>query len=206
MAADKPTGDGPTEEEALALKASFFDLSIDMLCFLHFSGRFVRLNPAWEKTLGFTVDELTSQPFIEFVHPDDRERTLRQNREVRSGGQAVCFENRYVCRDGSYKWFLWNATADLSRQVIYGVARDITLRKRAEQERERLLEQLQSALSEVTTLRGFLPICPYCKRVRGDQDYWQSVEAYISAHAGGQFGDNVCSECSARIADPRTGS
>ena len=61
----------------------FFTNSIDMLCFLDFNGHFKRLNPAWERTLGFTRQELMSRPFIEFVHPDDRERTLKQNALVR---------------------------------------------------------------------------------------------------------------------------
>ena len=82
----------------------FFEVSIDMLCVLGFNGYFRRVNPAWERTLGFTRAELTSRPFIEFVHPDDRERTLKQNAQVRAGGQALAFENRYLCRDGSYRW------------------------------------------------------------------------------------------------------
>ena len=60
------------------------------------------------RTLGFTIDELRARPFIEFVHPDDRERTLRQNGDVRQGGRALGFENRYLCKDGSYRWLLWN--------------------------------------------------------------------------------------------------
>ena len=58
----------------------FFTLSIDMLCIAHFSGYFKRLNPAWEKTLGFTREELQAQRMFEFVHPDDREHTLEQTR------------------------------------------------------------------------------------------------------------------------------
>ena len=103
----------------------FFDNSIDMLCFLDFNGYFKRLNPAWERTLGFTREELMSRPFIEFVHPDDRERTLKQNAAVRGGGQALSFENRYLCKDGSYRWFRWNATPDSAQKVIYSAARDI---------------------------------------------------------------------------------
>ena len=83
------------------LEDRFFAESIDMLCFLDFSGYFKRLNPAWERTLGFTRKELMSRPFIEFVHPDDRERTLKQNAHVKGGGQALAFENRYICKDGS---------------------------------------------------------------------------------------------------------
>ena len=66
----------------------FFDLSIDMLCIAHFSGHFQRLNAAWEKTLGFSREELQSMRMFEFVHPDDREGTLEQNRIVRSGGAS----------------------------------------------------------------------------------------------------------------------
>ena len=164
------------------LDERFFDLSIDLLCFLDFNGYFKRLNPAWEAALGFTREELMSKPFIEFVHPDDRDRTLEQNRDVRGGGQALAFENRYLCKDGSYRWFLWNAAPDSDRRVIYSVARDITDRKRAEEERERLLVQLQAALAEVRTLQGILPMCSYCRSIRDDENYWQSVEAYISKH------------------------
>src|SRR5690606_2074349 len=121
------------------LEDRFFAISLDMLCHADFNGYFRRLNPAWEKTLGFTIAELTSRPSIEFVHPDDRERTLRQNREVRNGGVAAHFENRYLCKDGSYRWLMWNAVADLDHGVIYSAARDVTRRKEAEDERERLL-------------------------------------------------------------------
>lgn len=180
----------------------FFDLSIDMLCVLDFSGYFRRLNAAWESTLGFTREELMARPFIEFVHPDDRERTLRQNREVRGGGQALLFENRYVCKDGSYRWLLWNSTRDEIRQVIYGVARDITNRKHAEQERERLVGELQAALGEVKTLRGFLPICSYCKSIRDDENYWHAVEAYISEHTNTRFSHGICPRCYANVVEP----
>lgn len=177
----------------------FFDLSIDMLCVLHFNGYFMRLNAAWESTLGFTRDELMSKRFIEFVHPDDRERTLNQNRDVRGGGQARLFENRYLCKDGSHRWLLWNSTRDDGRQVIYGVARDITERKHAEQERERLVSELTAALGEVKTLRSFLPMCAYCKSIRDDENYWHGVEAYISAHTNTHFSHGICPECYARV-------
>ena len=183
------------------LERRFFDLSIDLLCVLRFDGHFVRLNRAWETTLGFAREELMAKPFIEFVHPDDRQRTLGQNRDVRGGGQARLFENRYLCKDGSYRWLLWNSTPDPTRQVIYGVARDITPRKQAEEERERLLEELQRALAEVKTLRAFLPMCSYCKRIRDDEDYWHSVEAYISKHTNTQFSHGICPACLAQHFD-----
>ena len=199
MATDDPFDDGGASPGHRELEARFFDLSIDMLCFLDFSGYFRRLNPAWEATLGFSREELMSKPFLEFVHPDDRARTLAQNRGVRGGGQARSFENRYLCKDGSYRWLLWNASPDAARGVIYGVARDITERKRAEHEREVLLKQLQDALAEVRTLQSFLPICAYCKSIRDDENYWHSLEEYISAHTRTQFSHGICPDCYANV-------
>jgi PAS domain S-box-containing protein len=188
-----------------ALEDRFFDLSIDMLCFLDFSGYFKRLNPAWERTLGFTREELMSRPFIEFVHPDDRERTLNQNRQVRGGGQALGFENRYRCKDGTYKWFFWNAAPDAAENVIYSVARDVTAIKEAQAERERLVAELRAALAEVKTLREILPICSYCRRIRDDENYWDTVESYIARHTGSQFSHGICPSCMETVLGPQIG-
>jgi PAS domain S-box-containing protein len=192
-------------DDASHLDDRFFTLSIDMLCIAHFSGYFKRLNPAWETVLGFSHAELQSKPMFEFVHPDDRERTLEQNRRVRSGEPALGFENRYVCKDGSYRWLLWNATADLDNQVIYSVARDITGRKQAEQEREHLLQSLQAAFAEVKELQTILPICVYCKNIRNDENYWQTVEAYISHHTNTQFTHGICPSCYENVVEPQFG-
>lgn len=173
----------------------FFDVSIDMLCALDFSGYFRRLNPAWERVLGFTRAELMARPFLEFVHPDDRERTLAQNGAVRRGGQALGFENRYLCKDGSYRWLLWNAAPDFSERAIYSVARDVTASKNSEEERERLVSALTAALAEVRTLREILPICSYCRKIRHDADYWESVEGYISTHTNSRFSHSICPTC-----------
>lgn len=178
----------------------FFTLSLDLLCIARFDGHFARLNPAWETVLGFTREELQSKPLFDFVHPEDRERTLEQNRRVRAGGEAISFENRYVCKDGSYRWLLWNARADVDRQLIYSVARDITERKQVEAERERLLRELQAALKEVRELQSILPICMYCKNIRNDENYWQTVETYISHHTKTRFSHGICPACYDKVA------
>jgi PAS domain S-box-containing protein len=184
-----------TVEQPHVIEERFFDLSIDMLCVLGFNGYFRRLNAAWERTLGYTVGELTSRPFIEFVHPDDRARTLNQNGSVRGGGQALSFENRYLCKDGSFRWLRWNATPDIAQQVIYSVARDVTAAKEAEAERERLIAELQSALTEIRDLQEILPICSYCRKIRSDDNYWLTVEAYLSRHTSTQFSHGICPDC-----------
>ena len=189
------TSAGQTNNNPFELEDRFFDLSIDMLCMLDFNGHFKRLSPSWERTLGFTREELMSRPFIEFVHPDDRERTLNQNASVRQGGQALGFENRYLCKDGSYRWFRWNAAPDSSWRVIYSVARDVTESRRAEEERERLVRELQNALAEVKVLQAILPICSYCRKVRDDKNYWGTVENYVSAHTSTLFSHSICPSC-----------
>lgn len=176
------------------LEDAFFDVAIDMLCLLGFDGYFKRLNPAWEQTLGFTRAELMSRPFIEFVHPDDRERTLEQNAAVRAGGMALSFENRYMHKDGSFRWLRWNAAPDKSL-AIYSVARDVTASKQAEEEREQLVRELQTALAEVQTLREILPICSYCRKIRDDENYWHTVEDYIGQHTATRFSHGICPSC-----------
>ena len=123
----------------------FFALSQDVLCILGFDGYFKDLNPAWEKTLGYTKAELLTTPFIEFVHPDDRQATLTEAEKVSGGEALTAFENRYRCKDGSYRWFQWSVTPVIEDRVMYGVARDVTGRK---QEEAALLESraLQSAI------------------------------------------------------------
>ncbi|MBW1859464.1 MAG: PAS domain-containing protein [Deltaproteobacteria bacterium] len=76
---------------------------------------------------------------------------------------------------------------------------DITERKRAEEERERLIGQLQAALAKVKTLSGLLPLCSSCKRIRDDQGYWQQIEAYIRDHSEAEFSHSLCPECAKKL-------
>ncbi len=110
----------------------FFNLSIDLLAIANFDGYFLRLNPAWEETLGFTIAELMAQPYLDLVHPDDRTATLSAAQELSTGRTATMFENRYRCKDGSYRWLAWNSRSDDEQSLVYAVARDISLRKQTE--------------------------------------------------------------------------
>lgn len=184
-----------SSEQSHLIEERFFELSLDMLCVLGFDGYFKRLNRAWERTLGFTIAELRSRPFYEFVHPDDRARTLNQNGDVRGGGRALGFENRYVCKDGSFRWLRWNARPDHPQGLIYSVARDITEAKAAEAERERLLADLRDALAQIKVLQHILPMCSYCKKIRDEENQWSTVESYISHHTNSHFSHSICPEC-----------
>ena len=121
----------------------FFTLSRDLLCIAGFDGYFKRLNPAWEQTLGYTAEELLASPFLDFVHPDDIAATQAKSSELSTGGEVIHFENRYRCKDGSYRWFAWNARADPAGKMIYASARDVTEQKQAEERIRALNEDLK---------------------------------------------------------------
>ena len=90
------------------------------------------MNPAWERTLGHSAETLCSKPFIDFVHPDDREKTIAETAALAASRDTVGFRNRYRAADGSYRWLEWSASASPSEGVIHAVARDVTVQHEAE--------------------------------------------------------------------------
>ena len=125
---DRAAGSEPTADELL----HFFNQSPDLLCIAGFDGIFKRLNPAWSPVLGWTNAELQARPFLDFVHPDDRTATLAVMDHLDTGAPTFSFENRYCCKDGSWKWLRWTASPLLDQQEIYAIARDITRQKHLE--------------------------------------------------------------------------
>jgi len=107
-------------------KNIFFNHALDMLCIAGIDGYFKQINPLWTKTLGYTEEELLSKPWLDFVHPDDKELTITAGKNLKKGENIIQFRNRYRCKDGSYKWLSWNSYPDIKTGIIYGVARDIT--------------------------------------------------------------------------------
>lgn len=123
----------------------FFMLSVDMFAIAGFDGYYKLVNPAWERTLGYTPAEMGSKPFLEFVHPEDRDATVAEVAKLSSGGDTISFENRYLAKDGSWRWMLCNATPVMQHQVIYASARDVTERKSDEANITRLREEAEEA-------------------------------------------------------------
>jgi PAS domain S-box-containing protein len=125
-----------------------FDLSRDMLGTASTAGFFTRLNPAWERTLGWTAKELMAKPVLWFVHPDDV-AAMRKRWQRYSGpeGATSAFENRYRTRDGDYRWIQWSTV--LADGVLYFVARDVTGSKAAQVESEHDANMLRATLESV---------------------------------------------------------
>jgi formate hydrogenlyase transcriptional activator len=129
-------------EQALRQKTEeldqFFNVSLDLLCIANTDGYFLRLNPSWERNLGYSREELMAKRFLDFVHPDDLDRTHKAVSILSSQQELTSFENRYRCKDGTYRWLEW--TSAPAGNLIYAAARDVTERKQAE---EALGERLQ---------------------------------------------------------------
>ncbi|HYM06101.1 MAG TPA: PAS domain S-box protein [Terriglobales bacterium] len=129
----------------------FFCLSLDLLCVAGLDGYFKRLNPAWERLLHYSIGELLSKPYLEFVHPDDRSRTLTEAAKIEHGNITFRFENRYLCKDGEIKWLLWDAFLVPEEQLIYAAARDITDYVRMRREVQQMNEGLERRVQQRTT-------------------------------------------------------
>lgn len=121
-----------------------FEMSIDMICIAHFNGYFININPSFIKTLGYSKAELLSKPFIEFVHPDDREKTINEISSLKEGGSSFQFDNRYQHADGHYLCFSWSASVDINEGYIYALARDVTQSETMKSK----LKQIDKALTD----------------------------------------------------------
>src|SRR5262245_12006782 len=130
----------------------FFNLSLEMLCVAGFDGYLKRLSPSW-RVLGFTEAELMSKPYLEFIHPDDRESTIAAAGQVEAGAKIIQFRNRYMTKDGSYRWFSWNAVPFPEERLVYCVARDITDFKRRE-DRQAAAYAVTRVLATSTSLKA----------------------------------------------------
>jgi PAS domain S-box-containing protein len=128
-----------------------FNLSPDLVVVAGFDGHVTRVNPAVHHVLGYTEEELLARPYVEFVHPDDRERTAAEAAAIGHGKTTLSFENRIVRKDGSVRVLEWTATPVVEDAVMYTMARDVTERRRAETEAERLAAE-QAALRRVAEL------------------------------------------------------
>jgi two-component system, sensor histidine kinase and response regulator len=128
----------------------FFMLCLDMLAIAGYDGYFKRVNPAWQRVLGYTEEELLSRPYMEFVHPDDRAATTVEARKLSETGQELLyFENRYLHKDGTLRWLMWTSTPFPEQEVIYGAAHDITERKAAMETMESYARELETSQREL---------------------------------------------------------
>jgi PAS domain S-box-containing protein len=120
----------------------FFELSADLFCIAGFDGYLKRINPAVSKLLGYSIEELLSRPIYEFIHPEDKDRTAKYRDNLIQNNPLLNFENRYVTKSGEIVWLSWTSMPVESDQLVFAIAKNITHKKKQEEERNLLLTNL----------------------------------------------------------------
>lgn len=163
--------------------------------------QFIYSSPSCERISGYLAEEFAADPtlFYRMIHPDDLPRVSENmNRRKFETGLAE-IEFRIIRRDGAVRWvaLAFQPVYDGSSRFLgtRGSNRDVTERKLAEAEREKLIGELRSALSRVKLLSGLIPICACCKKIRDDKGYWNQIESYIRDHSEADFSHGICPDC-----------
>jgi PAS domain S-box-containing protein len=197
-------------EEALAaernLLRTLIDNLPDLVYFKDAEGRYVLNNRAHLQSMGAERQEevLGKTPFDFHPHVLAKQYHEDEMRIMRTGEPLLEREELAVYKDtGEQRWHLTSKIPlkDSQGRVagIVGISRDITEAKRAQDERERLINELQRALADLKTLSGLVPICANCKKIRDDKGYWTQVEAYIQEHSEARFSHGLCPDCAAKL-------
>lgn len=158
----------------------FFKYALDPVVIIGFDGYFKQVNPAFEKILGWTPKDVIFKHFINFVHPADREGSIIIALAHRAGEQAIRFENRYQCKDGTYKYISWDSYPLPEKQIIIGIGRDKTEHKQIRQKIEKNKEKLEKAVEEVTS-----------KINNGNQSYQELYESFGDAFVATDWELNI---------------
>lgn len=157
----------------------FFNLSNDLFCIAGLDGNFKLLNPAFEKTLGFSREELLAKPFCDIVHPEDRASNLSELQCLRNGLPVVYCEHRYLCKDGSNKWLSWSVYTDMDAGLIYAVGRDITEQRQAENEISSLKKHFLEG--ELVYESAFSSIITKSNKMRAIFHYIEAIATYLKS-------------------------
>jgi PAS domain S-box-containing protein len=169
------------------------------------SGNIIAWNRAAQTIFGYREEEVLGQPLTMVMPERYRDAHRKGMARLQAGGEAhvigTTVELHGLRKDGSeFPLELSIGTWQATEGPFYsGIIRDITDRKRAEEERERLIRELQEAMAKIKVLGGLLPICATCKKIRDDKGYWKQIEEYIADHSEAQFTHGICSECARKI-------
>ncbi|NDF01549.1 MAG: PAS domain S-box protein, partial [Verrucomicrobia bacterium] len=193
-------------EEELAAREEqlrdMFENATDLIQSVAPDGRILFVNRAWLNTLGYRMSELAGLNIFDVCHPDCLAEYRAQFQRVMQGEALSNLQAAFRTKRGEKIHVEGNASCrmvDGKPVASRAIFRDVTKRKAVEAERERLITELQAALAEVKTLSGLLPICGWCKKIRDDSGYWNSVEGYLKKSTGADLTHGICPECSAKM-------
>jgi len=159
-------------------------------------------NEGATRLLGWEASEMVGRPLVERLPENERARVAAILQTILAGTDWQGEWQDYR-KDGSRLWVEARASriTDAAGRVggVLGWTHDISDRKRAQAERESLIEQLQEAVAQVKTLRGLVPLCAWCKQIRTDRGYWRQLEEYLKEHLDVNFTHGICPECAAKL-------
>lgn len=187
----------------LALVERIIDTIPNPVFFKDAAGRYRAFNGAFERFIGLPAERIEGRPVREVVTGRLAETSIEEDESLlRAPGHRV-YEGPATLPDGRVREIIRSKSsflgADGAMAGVVGVILDITERKRAEADRERLIAELQRALSSVKRLSGLIPICASCKKIRDDQGFWQQVEVYVRERTDADFSHGICPDCMARL-------
>ena len=175
--------------------------SLDLISLVDSKSTLIYASPSHQRVLGWEPSRLMGQNLIFLIHSEDVAKVRRVISELPRTGPARPIDVRLRRADGNWlesELLLSTfAIGAVSGHRILLSARDVSDRKQAQREREKLIEELQVALARIKVLSGFIPICSSCKKIRDDQGYWNQLEAYIQNHSEAQFSHGICPDCAA---------
>jgi PAS domain S-box-containing protein len=187
------------------LLRTLIDLIPDYIYLKDTESRFILANKEIIQSFGKeTIDEIYGKTDFDF-HPLENARTYFADEQeiIRSGRPLYSKEEPVVEATGQRKWNISTKVPfrDLQGKVVglVGIGRDITARKQIEEDRDRLITELQDALADVKLLSGLVPICANCKKIRDDQGYWTQIESYIQDRSDAKFSHSICPDCAAKL-------
>lgn len=182
------------------------DTAKDAVIMLDQEGKIVFWNPAAREIFGFEKKEVAGKILHDFIAPQHYRKSSKEGfLKFRKDGQGAAvgktIELEAQRKDGRIIQIELSLSAIDIKGIFHavGIVRDISERKKIEQEKETLIADLQKALKEVKTLSGLLPICASCKKIRDDKGYWNQIETYIQEHSGAEFSHSLCPECAKKL-------
>jgi PAS domain S-box-containing protein len=195
-------------QEALALEHALVQTLLnhtpDFIYFKDRDSRFIRISRALARLFGLSDPaQAVGKADFDFFTQEHARQALEDEQTVMRTGRPLAKEERETWADRPDTWVSTTKVPlhDQAGNTVgtFGISRDITERKRAEAERERLIGELQEALSSVKTLSGLLPICAACKNIRDDSGYWNQIESYFKEHTRVEFTHGICPDCMKKL-------
>jgi|GEM_PF-1669853 len=193
---------GKDMEDALLYNKNLFQKILndqtDLICRSTSGGEINYVNNAYCNYFNISYEDLIGTKFLPDIPKEDGEKLMEHLASLKENKSAGTIEHRVII-NGNTRWLSWTnrAIVDASENFreFQSVGRDITIQKQAESDREKLILELKQALKDINTLKGLIPICANCKKIRDDKGYWNRIESYIESHSEAMFSHGICPDC-----------